>query len=185
MSYLSNPSLTHESVSRARQGNVSKFNSSKDRFRRRRRLSSIQLIPHPTPNPATGPQIDMLRRLPEAHAILLPFLDSPTQPINHAGASRLISFLRQNPSPPPAVMNYILADGVDPEPTEPFVWPNSDAELCTGRQAQYIDILYAEIGGAAPPLDGLTQNQASALIQDLCVRASRVRNKVSTRVRAE
>ncbi|KAH9886289.1 hypothetical protein C8Q73DRAFT_286589 [Cubamyces lactineus] len=113
---------------------------------------------------------------PDALGVPLPFLDDETQPINRAGASQLTGILRQGSLPPQAVMNHILADAVDSEPTEPFAWPNGDTELHTDRKAQYIDILSAEIGGAPSPLDSVTQNQASALIQDLRPRAQRVRN---------
>lgn len=47
------------------------------------------------------------------------------------------------------------------------MWPNGDTELRTERQAQYIGMLYAQIGVTPPPLDNLTQNEASAMIAAL------------------
>ncbi|KAL1939505.1 hypothetical protein VTO73DRAFT_9816 [Trametes versicolor] len=117
--------------------------------------------------PATTRQLHTMQSLSVAHNVDLPFLDDPEQQINRAGASRLIEFLMQGATPPTAVIDYILAEGVEPEPTEPFVWPNGDTELRTERQAQYIGMLYAQIGVTPPPLDNLTQNEASAMIAAL------------------
>ncbi|KAI9069803.1 hypothetical protein FKP32DRAFT_1558993, partial [Trametes sanguinea] len=122
--------------------------------------------------PATERQLHLLQSLSIAHHVDLPFLDDPNQQINRAGASRLVQFLTRGERPSQAVIDHILAEGVDPEPTEPFVWPNGDTELRTERQAEYIELLHEQIGGVPPPLANLTQNQASAMIADL---RSRVR----------
>ncbi|KAI0640458.1 hypothetical protein C8Q79DRAFT_996230 [Trametes meyenii] len=162
-----------------------------------------------------------------------PFNADPTQQIDRAGASRFIQFLQRGERPPQAVVDQILAEGVDvrhtpllpcpslflslpfrhhsipgssfrsfrtythspniqppspsvtfarttptqPEPTEPFAqWPNGDTAPRTSRQAAYIELLYAQIGGFPPfTAPTLTQNEASAMIADLRLRAERVR----------
>ncbi|KAI0364400.1 hypothetical protein BV20DRAFT_974504 [Pilatotrama ljubarskyi] len=84
--------------------------------------------------PATTRQMHTIQSMSIARSINLPFLDDPTQQIDRAGASRINHFLMRGEEPPAAVVNYILAEGVEPEPTEPFVWPDGDTEpRTTGR----------------------------------------------------
>ncbi|KAI0633961.1 hypothetical protein C8Q77DRAFT_1156823 [Trametes polyzona] len=120
--------------------------------------------------PATTRQLNTLRSLSVAQGIDLPFLQDPEHQINRAGASRLIQFLIRGERPSEAVVNHIFAEGVDPEPTGPFVFPNGDAELRTERQAQYIGMLYARLHETPRALDNLTQNEASAMIRHLRAR---------------
>ncbi len=58
-------------------------------------------------------QLHTLQSLSAAHNVELPFLDDAEQQIHRAGASRLIEFLMRGATPPTAVINYILAEGVE------------------------------------------------------------------------
>lgn len=77
-------------------------------------LLDRSLTPHLSSlDPATTRQLHTMQSLSVAHNVDLPFLDDPEQQINRAGASRLIEFLMQGATPPTAVIDYILAEGVE------------------------------------------------------------------------